>query len=174
MSIYVGILLSIVTFYILYKLFHFSLAAIFSKNCFNLQKRVHHRVVKDDFLQCISFTTLKRLMKESEGESKKIKKLGENLPTNKQVTEKDFSTYVELKNAQIDKMDKAIRNCAVRHFGQAKCKGKTDVELFNMMCSEEKKGAHMKSLLSGQLHSYNILHNKNYARLSDLKKSLEC
>ena len=76
MSIYAGILLSVVLIYILYKLFHFSIAAIFSKNCFNLQKRVHNRVVNDDFLQCISFTTLKRLMKESEGESKKLKKFG--------------------------------------------------------------------------------------------------
>lgn len=51
--------------------------------------------------------------------------------------------------------------------------GKTDSEVFTMMNNEAQKGVSMPCLMTGGLHSYNILHNKKYSRLGDLKKILD-
>jgi len=45
----------------------------------------------------------------------------------------------------------------------------TPEQRYNFIMKEVKSGVIMKSGMSGQVHSYNILQNPKYSKLSDIK-----
>ena len=77
----------------------------------------------------------------------------------------ELKEYTDTLRGRVTSITTAIQQKAIEHFGHDLTDGKDVTQLQEMMMKEDQKGITMKSLIAGDILSYNLLCNPKYSRL---------
>ncbi len=115
-----------------------------------------------------------QLLKEQENELRLFNEILEKGPQLKSVlTTNSLQDYITQIKGKIRAIKNEFKERAGNQLGRKALYGKTEEEVVQMLIVEDQKGKGGESKIKSELQSYNLLNNKKYKSLQELKKLLD-
>ena len=104
MTVYVFVAFCLLVLYLIQNAFLWPLKQLLSKNILSAFKE--SVIFKDDLYECVNFTALRLMLKESKSESAKLKKIKK---LSDRITPSQFRSYSKQVRLKTETIEKAIR-----------------------------------------------------------------